>query len=545
MRYVIIGGVAGGASAAARLRRLDEKSEIIIIEKSNYISYANCGLPYYIGNVIKDESKLVLQTPLSFKRRFNIDVRTNEEVIEVNINLKKVVIQKNNSKDLYELSYDKLVISSGVSSKEIYKDVKNIFYLKTVEDTKLLYSTLNNNINKVLIIGGGYVGIEVAENIKHIGKDVTLIELNNHILSSIDEEMISEVEYYIRQKGINLRLNTKINKMSNTEFGKVKVECLNGYNDIFDMVIMTAGIKPNSSFLPDSISKNDNGYIKVNNMMETSIKDVYAIGDVIETYNSISGFNELSPLAGPANKQAVIVANNINGFNEKYKGSQQTSIIKIFDMAIGTTGLNEKQLIKNGIEYEKVIGYFSNHATYYPGSNFLTIKILFDKKTNIILGAQVKGFDGVDKRLDVLSTAIMCKMKANNLINLDLSYAPPFGSAKDPINMIGYISKNIIENKVEQFYWNDIDNIKNNDKSFILDVRTKEEQSDGTIDGSINIPLDELRNNLSSIPKDKKIYVYCYSGARSYIACRILNQHGFSTKNLSGGFRHYWFNNQD
>ena len=541
MKVIIIGGVAGGASAAARLRRLDEKAEIVIYERTGFISYANCGLPYYIGEVIKEESNLTLQTPESFFRRFNINVNVNHEVIDINPK-EKIIKVKNLLTGLEFIdNYDKLIISTGATPNvpDYYIEDERIFTLRTVEDTLRIKEYVDNHKpHRAIIIGGGFVGLEMAENLKGLGMDVTVIERNNQLLSSIDYDMSSFLHSYLRSNGINLVLNTNIKELSVLD-KEITVNTLDNCAFKADLVLVSTGVKPESYLAKKAgLKLGIKGSIKVNSKMETSVSDIYAVGDVVELKHYITKEETVVSLAGPANKEGRIAADNIYGINSEYKGSQNSSIIKIFDLIVATTGINETQAKINNIAYEKIILSPLSHASYYPDSKLLTIKFLFRKDTLDILGAQILGYDGVDKRIDVIATAIRGGLKATDLKDLDLAYAPPFSSAKDPINMIGFIADNIESGIVKQFYYEDIKRLRGEDV-ILLDTRTIMEYKRAHAEGFMNIPVDDLRNNLHQLDHTKRIYVMCQSGLRSYIATRILVQNGFDAYNFAGGFRLY------
>ncbi|MDE4543237.1 CoA-disulfide reductase [Thermoanaerobacterium sp. R66] len=543
MKVVIVGGVAGGASAAARLRRLDEDAEIILFEKGEYISYANCGLPYYIGEVIKEREKLVVQTPEAMSKRFKIDIRTLSEVTKINPDEKTVVVHDIKNDRTYTESYDKLILSPGAEPIKPPMpgiDGKNIFTLRTIPDTfKIKDYVDNNKPKKAVVVGGGFIGLEVAENLKETGLDVTVVELADHVMAPLDYEMAAIVHQRLKDKGVNLILKDGVKEFHHKE-GITTVVLNSGNTLITDMVVLGIGVRPDIKLAKDAgLEIGERGGIKVNEYMQTSNPDIYAVGDAIEVKDYINGSNTLIPLAGPANKQGRIAADNICGRKSKYDGTQGTSVAKIFDLTVAATGNNETILKRAGIDYEKVIIHPNSHASYYPDALPMTIKLIFKKDDGKILGAQIVGFDGVDKRIDVIATAIRSNMTVYDLEELELAYAPPYSSAKDPVNMAGFAASNILKGDISVFHWDEVEKIDMS-KSVILDVRTDLEYQLGNIRGSINIPVDELRDNLHKIPKDKDIYVYCQVGLRGYIACRILMQNGFkSVKNLSGGYKIY------
>ena len=543
MKVIIIGGVAGGASAAARLRRLDESMEITIYERSGYISYANCGLPYYIGETIKNKAELTLQTPESFFNRFNIHAKVNHEVIEIDSNKKTLTVRNLKSGEEFQDHYDKLLFSPG--AKPIKPNIpginlENIFMLRTVEDTFRIYDYIKKNSTKsAIVVGGGFIGIEMAENLRRLGLDITIVEAASQVLSILDSDMVPQVHDILRKNGINIILENSITAFEKYE-EKITATLANKSKISADLVLLAIGVIPDTSLADKANLKTGiKGSIIVNDRMETSASDIYAVGDAVQIEHFITKDKTLVPLAGPANKQGRIAADNIAGGDSRYKGSQGSSIIKLFDMTIATTGINERQATAAKINYEKVIISPSSHASYYPGGKVMTLKVIFEKETNRILGAQIVGFDGVDKRIDVIATAIRSGMKATDLTELELSYAPPYSSAKDPVNMVGYVIENLINGKVKQFYYEEVNTLKHDSNAFLLDTRTPAEYAHGHADGFANIPVDELRTRIAEIPKDKTIYVMCQSGIRSYIACRILSGNGYDCYNFAGGYRFY------
>ena len=542
MRILIVGGVAGGATAAARLRRLDESAEIIIFERSGYVSYANCGVPYYIGDEITDRNELTLQTPQSFQRRFKIDVRTHHEVREINREEKKITICDLNTGRIFEKEYDKLILSPGARPvvPEFAKiNSDRIFTLRTVEDTFKIKDYIKNKAPKsAAIIGGGFIGLEMAENLKRLGLGVTIIQRGNQLLNILDSDMASFVHSKLKSQGIKLLFNANVKEVSDGE--KLVISGENMPDVSTDIVIVSVGVVPESALAEKSgLALSTKGSIAVDDTMLTSDENIYAVGDAVEITHRVSGNKALIALAGPANKQGRIAADNICGIKSKYEGSQGSSVIKLFDMTAASTGLNEKQINAMGIEYEKVILSPLSHAGYYPGATVMTLKVLFDKKTLKILGAQAVGYDGVDKRIDVLATCIFSGLTADKLKDLDLAYAPPYSSAKDPVNMAGFIIDNIITGVTKLFHYDEIEMLRTRNDVILLDTRTAGEYSRGHAEGFINIPLDDLRNHITELDKSKKIYVMCQSGLRSYIATRILMQNGFDAYNFSGGYRLY------
>ena len=538
-KVLIVGGVAGGASTATRLRRLDESLEIVIFEKGEYVSFANCGLPYYIGDIIQNRESLLVQTPESLKVRFNLDVRVNSEVVGVNGKDKKVKVKTKNGEE-YEESFDFLVLSPG--AKPIFPAIKGIenkkiFTLRNINDMDKIKSEIkNHNIKKATVVGGGYVGVETAENLKHLGIDTTLIEAAPHILAPFDSEISNILEYELVDNGINLLISEKV-----TEFQEDKDEVIikleSGKSVTTDMVILSIGVSPDTKFLEGSgINLGERGHILVNENLETNIDGVYALGDSILVKNYITNQNVGIPLAGPANRQGRIVAGNIVGRNEKYKGSLGTAIIKIFELTGASTGLNERSLKQLNITYEKIYLHPNNHAAYYPGASPISIKALYNKENRQILGAQAVGISGVDKFIDVMATSIKFKATIDDLAELELAYAPPFLSAKSPANMLGFIGQNIEDDLLEQVFMEDLKKYDEK-KTIILDIREELELIGGKFDNSVNIPLSELRKRYTELPKDKEIWTYCAVGLRGYIATRFLSQKGYRVKNLAGGIK--------
>lgn len=540
MKYVIIGGVAAGASFACRLRRLDEFAEIIIYEQSNFVSYANCGLPYYVSNIINDQKQLTLQSPESLKNRFNIDVFVNSKVIKIDKDKKQITIINLKNKNTFIDNYDKLIIATGANAIKIADNNKRIFELKNVEDSvKLKNAIIENNYGSAIVLGGGFIGLEIAENLKLSGLDVTLIEGSNHVLANLDYEMASFVHNEIRKNNIKLLLNSYVNKV-NCLNNSIEV-CLKNNKVIKgDILIQAIGVRPNSELAKDAkldLSLKDS--IKVDNLFITSDKDIYAVGDVSAVKSIIDDEINYVPLAGIANKEGRFLADNLILNKSEEVKSNSTSILKVFDLSVASTGYNEEALKRKNINYDKIYLFPNNHASYYPNYTTLNIKVLFNKDNYDILGAQIIGKEGVDKRIDILSMAIRYHINGLDLKDAELSYAPPFSSAKDPINMIGFMLNNLKDNLVRQFYFEDLDKIIKDKNAILLDVRDEYEYKHGHIHTSINIPLDSLRKNLNKLDKNKTYYLICYSALRSYYAYRILSQYGFDCYHLAGGFRLY------
>lgn len=543
MKTVIIGGVAGGASAAARLRRLDEKSNIVLLERGPYISYANCGLPYYIGGEITDRDELTLQTPESFSARFAVDVRINSEVISINPTAKTVSVRPTNGGGSYEESYDKLILSPGAEPIRPNLpgiDDKRIFTLRNIPDTYKIHDFIKQqNPHKALVVGGGYIGLEMAENLANAGLEVHVAEFADHVIAPLDGDMASEVHHILAENGVKLYLKNGVRSFVPGNDG-LTVELDDGRLEV-DMVLLSVGVRPESALAKAAgLAVNDRGAVIVDHYLQTSNPDIWAIGDVIQVYNPISESNTYIPLAGPANKQGRIAAENVLGKKSRYRGTIGASILKLFDTTVATTGLNESTAMQAGIPYDKVYLAPSSHAGYYPGGEVISIKVLFEKKTGRILGGQMIGKSGVDKRIDVLSSAIYFGGTANDLADMELSYAPPYSSAKDPINMVGFTIQNLLEGIVKQFHWHDLEGLRKADPDLqLLDVRTDEEYLDGHIPGALHIPVDELRQRITELNPHRPVYLYCQSGLRSYVATRILTQNGFENHHLSGGYHLY------
>lgn len=533
-KVLIVGGVAGGASTATRLRRLNEDLEIILFEKGQHVSFANCGLPYHIGGVIENRESLLVQTPESLKERFNLDVRVNSGVISVNSQEKSVVIKTKDGEE-YKESFDYLVLAPG--AKPLVPPIdgiggKNIYTLRNVTDLDKIMEKIRS-VKEAIVIGGGFIGVEVAENLQEIGITTTLIEAAPSILAPFDSEMSNILESELVNNGINLLTNNKVIKFQN-EDEKVLVSLENGSIIKGDIVILAIGVSPDTKFLNNSgINLGERGHILVNEHLETNIKDIYALGDAI---HFVTGQDVAIALAGPANRQGRIVAGNISGKDEIYKGSFGTSIIKVFNLTGGATGLNERSLKSLGKNFEKIYLHPNDHAGYYPGATPISIKLLYEKETKKVLGAQAVGLNGVDKFIDVIATVLKFRGTIDDLSELDLAYAPPYSSAKSPANMSGFIGQNIEDGLIEQSYVEDLENF-DREKQIILDVREELELIGGKFENSINIPLSQLRKRFSELPKDKEILTYCAVGLRGYIASRFLISKGYKVKNIAGGFK--------
>jgi len=573
-KVIIIGGVAGGATAAARLRRLNEHTEIIMFEQGEHISFANCGLPYYVGGTIANREDLLLQTPMSFHRRFNIDVRVQSKVLSIDRKGKSVVVKNILTDETRSESYDKLILApGGTPVKPPIEGINSdhVFFLRNVADVDRIKAYIEvNKPQSAAVVGGGFIGIEMAENLKAAGLNVSIIELSDQVIAPLDTDMACDVHRHLRQRGVSLYLNNGLLKIAEQD-GSLILNMSNGTLKA-DMLILAIGVRPESQLAKEAgLNVNGQGGIVVNKHMCTSDPDIYAVGDAVEVIDFVTGQSAMIPLAGPANKQARIAADNICGISSEYGGTQGSAIIKVFDITIAATGLNEKNAKRLGMKfeshkkndnagtnttlfheflvrgmggascanYDKVFLWLPGHAGYYPGSKFMSMKVLFEKGNGKILGAQIIGSGGVDKRCDVLATAIRAGMTAFDLTQLELCYAPPYSSAKDPVNMAGYVIENLLTGKVKNFHWHEVDTLPRDGSVTLLDVRTPQEVMKGSIDGFINIPLDSLRERMGELDRSKPVYAHCHSGMRSYIAARILSQNGFDVYNLSGGYRLY------
>ena len=542
MKVVIVGGVAGGATAAARIRRLDEQAEIVVFERSGYISYANCGLPYYIGGVIEDPEDLTLQTPESFFSRFRIHMKVRHEVTAIHPDRKTVSVKNLETGEEFKESYDKLLLSPG--AKPVWPglpgmDSDKLFTLRTVEDTFRIKEFVDEHRPKsAVMVGGGFIGLEVAENLRELGIDVTIVQRPKQLMNPFDADMASFIHSEVRKRGVKLALGYSVEGFEEKDDG-INVLLKDQPAIHADMVVLAIGVTPESQLAKDAgLALGLKGSILVNDRMETSNPDIYAVGDAVQVKHYVTGRDALIALAGPANKQGRIAADNICGGDSRYLGSQGSSVIKIFDMTAATTGINETNARKAGLDVDTVILSPMSHAGYYPGGKLMTMKVVFEKESYRLLGAQIVGYDGVDKRIDVLATAIHAGMKATDLKDLDLAYAPPYSSAKDPVNMAGFMIDNISKG-LKQWHLEDAAKLPRDGSVTLLDTRTVGEYSRGHIEGFKNIPVDELRERIGEIEPGKRVYVICQSGLRSYIATRILKGYGFEAYNFAGGFRFY------
>ena len=543
MKVVIVGGVAGGATAAARIRRLDEQAEVIVFERSGYISYANCGLPYYIGGVIEDPEDLTLQTPESFWKRFRIQMKVRHEVTAIHPDRKTVSVRNLETGEDFEEAYDQLLLSPG--AKPVWPELpgmgsERLFTLRTVEDTFRIKEFINQNRPKsAVMVGGGFIGLEMAENLRQLGMEVTIVQRSRQLMNPFDPDMAAFIHNEVRKHGVKLMLGHSLEGFREKNSG-LEVLLRDGVSVSADMVILAIGVTPESMLAKEAgLALGIKGSILVNDRMQTSAPDIYAVGDAVQVKHFVTGADSLIPLAGPANKQGRIAADNICGGDSRYLGSQGSSVIKVFDMTAATTGINEGSAKKAGLHVDKVILSPMSHAGYYPGGKMMTMKIIFEKETYRLLGAQIIGYEGVDKRIDVLATAIHAGLKGNQLKDLDLAYAPPYSSAKDPVNMAGFMIDNLARGQLKQWHLADEEKLPRDGSVILLDTRTAAEYNRGHVAGFRNIPVDELRERIGELEPGKPVYVICQSGLRSYIASRILAGSEYETYNFSGGFRFY------
>lgn len=541
MKVVIVGGVAGGATAAARLRRLNENAEIIMIERSGYVSYANCGLPYYIGGTITDRSKLTLQTPESFRNRFGIDARVRQEVVSIDRTARTVTVRRLDDGAEYVESYDKLILSPGarpVTPDLPGIDAERLFTLRTVEDTYRIAEFIERERpRRAVVVGAGFIGLEMAENLRDRGLDVTVVQRGEHVIPVFDADMASLLHNHLRENGVDLLLKADVAGFSE-DAGGITTALADGRSLEGDLVILSIGVAPESALARDAgLELGLRGGIKVDAAMRTSDPDIYAVGDAVEVTNVVTGSPALIALAGPANKQGRIAADNICGRASEFAGSQGSSVLKLFELDAASTGLTLAAARAAGLDADAVILSPANHATYYPGAETMTLKVVYERGTGRVLGGQAIGRGGVDKRIDVLAVAIRARMGASDLTELDLAYAPPYSSAKDPVNMAGFMIENILDGLVDQVTWDEALALAvSSDDIALLDTRTAGEHARGGIDGALHVPVDELREHLDELPRDKRLLVFCASGLRSYVACRVLSQHGFACANVAGGY---------
>ena len=541
MKVIIIGGVAGGATAAARIRRLDERAEIVMLERTGYVSYANCGLPYYVGGAIADEGDLTLQTPQSFYARYRVDARVGHEAIAIDRAGRMVTVRELATGRTYEEHYDKLLLAPGakpVLPPAAQTEDGRVFTLRTVEDTFAMHDyVVGQKPQTAVVVGSGFIGLETAENLAGRGVRVTLIQRGGQVLAPLDADMACFLHAELVRNGIDLRLSTPFEGLETGE--KVRVLTSRGTIEA-DMAVIALGVVPDTALAKEAgLELGQKGSIVTDSHMRTSDRDIYAAGDAVEVRHFVTGAKTLIALAGPANKQGRIAADNICGGSSEYRGSQGSSVVKVFSLTAAATGINEKTARAAGLDYDKVVLSPANHATYYPGAQVMTMKVLFERDSLRLLGAQIVGGAGVDKRIDVLATAIRAGLTADMLKDLDLAYAPPYSSAKDPVNMAGYLIDNLVAGRVKQFHFEDVASLPRDGSVTLLDTRTPLEYARGHAEGFVNIPVDDLRGRLGELDRAKPVYVMCQSGLRSYLACRILTQNGFDCYNFSGGYRFY------
>jgi len=544
-RILIVGGVAGGASCAARARRLSEEAEIIIFDRGSFVSFANCGLPYYVGDVIKDEEDLIVATPELFMKRFRIQVRLNSEVVDIDRENSEIEVTDLNRGQRYREKYDALVLSPGaVPLKPPIPGIElpGIFTLRTIPDSRRIRQWIEKHkARKALVVGGGYIGMEMTENLIKRGLSVTVVEMLPQIVPAVDPEMATQIQAHLIDCGVSLRLGQAVTGFEQKEDGRILAKLDSGKNETADLVILSIGVRPETKLAKEAgLEIGELGGIRVDDRLRTSDDRIWAVGDAIEVKNIVTGRMALIPLAGPANRQGRIAANVIMGRVARFRGVQATSVCGVLGLTIATTGPNEKMLKHLGLwgepaKYEKIYMHMGHHAYYYPGASLISLKLIFSLENGRVVGAQAVGKEGVEKRMDIISMAIQNNATVFDLEEAELCYSPQFGSAKDPVNIAGMIASNILRGDLHTIHWEDLSGAG----AFILDVRDPIELKDGHIDGAVNITLDDLRDRISEVPKDKEIWVYCFSGQRSYYAARMLVQHGYTVKNLSGGFKTY------
>lgn len=538
-RIVIVGGVAGGMSAATRARRLCESAKITVFEKGPYVSYANCGIPYALGGIIQDDTKLILQSPESFKNRFNIDIHIRSEVTAIDRALKNVTIWDTVGREETVYSYDKLILSQGAESIRLPikgSNLRQVFTLQTIDDMKSVRDFIAwNKSRKAAVVGGGFIGLEAAENLHQLGLDVTIIEYASQVFPPADAEIAEPIHTELRRQNVKLLLNARVQQIEKGDQENVNIITANGHKVPADVVIMAVGVRARTSLAAAAgLILGKNG-VTVNKYMQTSDPDIYAVGDMVETEHRVLGEPAVVALAGPANRQGRLVADHIFGRKIAYRGNIGTSVCKVFDMIIASTGLSVQALQKLGQTPDWVTVHPPDHAGYYPGSSPITLRVIFDPETGLLLGAQAVGKKGVDKRIDVLSTAMQAGMSIYDLEHLELAYAPPYGSAKDPVNMAGFVGSNVLRGDVHIAHPGDLCSPQADWQ--IVDVRSPLEFSRGYVPGAVNLPLNNLRETVHTLDKEKKVLVYCQVGYRGYLAYRILSQMGFDVINLDGGFK--------
>ena len=539
-KIVIVGGVAGGASAACRARRLDETAQIVVFERGAYVSYANCGLPYYVGGAITDRSKLAVQTPQSLRTRFNIDVRVQSEVVDIDANAHTVTVSDLVTGKTYEEHYDKLLLSPGAepvrpSLKGINLD--RVLTVRSIPDIDRVCAMAGaQGAKRAVVVGGGFIGVEMTENLVDRGLEVDLVEMADHVIKSLDYDMAVDLHRELRAHGVRLHLNEGLESIEE-DGNELRVTTNKGHTLTCDLVVLAIGVAPESELARKAgIACGQAGHIVVNDQLRTNKPDIYAVGDAILIKDFVSGQDAAIPLAGPANRQGRLAAENMLGGARSYTGTQGSSVVKVFSLAAASTGLTEASARYWGIDIDKTYLTQPSHATYYPGAKMMGLKVLWEKGSGRLLGAQAVGPEGVDKRIDVIATAIRFGANVRDLVSLELCYAPPFNSAKDPVNMAGFVAENVLSGKLRQFFPEDVDGLPRDGSVTLVDVRTPGEHARGNIEGFKNIPVDEIRNRIDEIPANKPVYLHCNSGQRSYIACRILTGLGYECHNLAGGY---------
>ena len=542
-KIVIVGGVAGGASAATRARRLDERAQIVLFERGPYVSFANCGLPYYVGNVIKERAKLAVQTPGSLHARFDLDVRVSSEVVAIDADAHEVTVRNLQTGESYTETYDKVLLSPGAEPMRPPlpgADLDRVLTVRGIPDVDRITNLLTQrSAKRCVVIGGGFIGIEMAENLCERGLDTTVVEMASHVIKSLDADMAADLHQELRKNGVALRLGTGVTAIREAD-GALEVLTSDGEALPCDFAILAVGVRPESTLAQAAgIACGPRGHILVDDHLRTNLPDVYAVGDAIQVVDFVTGADTAIPLAGPANRQGRMAAENMLGGDCRYTGTQGSSVVKVFSLCAASTGLTEEAARAQGITYDKTYLTQGHHAGYYPGARMMGLKILWDPQSGKLLGAQAVGPEGVDKRIDVVATAIRFGADVRDLASLELCYAPPFGSAKDPVNMAGFVAENVLSGKLQQFFPEDVDDLPRDGSLTLVDVRTPGEHARGAIDGFVNIPVDDLRARLDEIPADKPVYLHCKSGQRSYIACRILTGLGYDCHNLAGGYDRY------
>lgn len=543
MKVIIVGGVAGGASVATRLRRMDESAEVILLERGPYISFANCGLPYYIGGVIPERRRLLIQTPAAMRAVFAVDARVHSEVTAIDRQTKAVTVHDLDTGREYSERYDRLVLSPGafpLIPSLPGGDLPGVFVLRSIPDTDAIKAFVEQQMpSQAVVVGGGFIGLELAENLHRRGIQVTIVEMMDQVMAPVDYEMAAMVHQHLRFHNVRLALSDGLQAIEPRGEGRLSVILQSGRRADAELVILSIGVRPESRIAKEAgLELGIRGAIATNEYLQTSDPDIYAIGDAAQVAHFVTQQPASIPLAGPASKQGRMVADHIVGRPVRYKGAQATSIVKVFDLAVASTGLNERQLVQAGIPHQSATIHVANHAGYYPGASPMALKLLFGPERGQILGAQIVGREGVDKRIDVIATALRAGMTVFDLEELELAYAPPFGAARDPVNIVGFVASNVLRGDSKMIYWHEIDGL-DLAQNFVLDVRNPPELLGGAIAGNVNIPLPQLRSRLDEIPRDKRVVVYCQVGQRAYYAYRILAQNGFDVVNLSGGYKTY------